>query len=361
MPAIFNPNNLRLPFDTSNKSCVVAKTNATQPWIVDANGTWSGNRIPRQNHGFARWPTLTRNWIQFRAIATSNAFGSHVVTIAQNGLKFADVVLNGDAKVHTYTVSGLTIGSTVDVYEMWDGINGAQNTGADSPNEAGVLTDAYLPAGQTIQKLLCSIGYLIIASDSVFGAAGVTANQNTLSHWGSVSNRLRLLAHAKGRLLTTLEYGGACIAGDGLTAANFATWANQAWINMGSPSVMYVIINPFHNDYATGAGGVGTTPAQGFTFLQALVTALPSAWTKVIVDPLPALSEVAVNTFTLGNWRTTATRPVTGTNVIHLDSTTWGLNTTTNYTDGVHLIQSGLSNSGVDIVIPFLQPSLDLS
>lgn len=352
-------NGYRFLLDETTKSSSVRLQNLSQPWIVDANAVWTNNRIKRYTLGFVRLPTPWRQtYVVFDAICTSSAFGSLTVSIVVDGAQAATQVLTGDARTHTYTVTGLPIKadgtSVVELWEMWSGNGGAQNTGVDKPMDGGWITAVNIPIGTVITRATSNTG-IVVVGDSVIASVGVTASQATLGYFGSVAGQIQLSAEARGWLSFLLAYGGSCLCGDGLTAANWITIINQAVAAMGNPATVKVLINPFRNDYSNCGAGVNTIPSQGQTFLTTLLSGLPSAYQKIVVTAFNQTGEGAVGGFTLPNWRTAtiaAAAAVPGTTVV--DGTANGVGAG-GRSDGIHF-----NASGVALAAPAVLASLGL-
>jgi hypothetical protein len=325
--------------DATNKGCSVEMLHSSQSWIADSNAVWSGNGVRRYARGIVRWPLLwTGTKIQFDAVCTPLAFSDGQFAVMVDGALVATVTVPGDSIPRNYVVSITPAGggSTVEVWEPQNGKPSTQNTGADGPVEGGNVTAVYLPTGQTLTRPTATTAIIGIG-DSILGFRLPIASNAPISYWGP-TGQLRALAHANGWLWGSLDYGGACMLGDGLTAANFVTWIGQMVTAMGSPTTVKLLYLPFHNDYADNGSSVSTTPSQGTTWLQAIINAFPS-YQHVAITPLPAASSGAVNGFTLAQWRT-ATAAVTGATI--LDSTTFGINTATDLSDGTHLNTAGV-------------------
>jgi hypothetical protein len=272
-----------------------------------------------------------------------------------DGVLQATFSVAADAVPHYVSVTGLTIapgGSTVEVWEPWCGKAGTQNTGADAPVEAGYVTGVYLPPGPTFTAPTCTTGIIAIG-DSIIGARLPAAA--TPMCLAGVDGQLRVAAEAAGQLYASLDYGGACMLGDGLDAADFVQWINETRVAMGNPTTVKILWAGFHNDYADNGSSVSTTPTDGQNLLQDVVDALGTTGVQhFIVTTWPASSEGAVNGFTLPNWRTKQAL-VTGSNVTILDSTAMGINTATDLQDGVHF-----NDAGVALVAPILVTALGL-
>lgn len=351
-------NGQRQLVDATNKSCAIEMLTASQPWINNAVRTWSSNMIRRYNvGGFVRLTNWAQNWVTFDAIVTSGAFGDALMTVVVDGMFYQAVTLTTDARNHTYTVVGLPIKadgtSVVDIREKWGGNPSTQNTGADSARDGGYITGVQVPSNYTIRAASSPTVGIITVGDSTLGSVGVTASQATLGNWGSVATSLSVLAHAKGWLLTQLEYGGACLMGDGLTAANYVTLIQQAAACMGNPALIKVFFCPFRNDWANNGSGLSTTPTQGQTFMQNIVNGLPSAYQKFGSTLWPNDSEGSVNGFTPTNWRA-STALVTGMAAPWIDGTALGL-LAADRSDGIHLKASGVAK-----VLAAVQPPLGL-
>lgn len=336
--------------DATNKACSVEMLHAAQPWIVDANRVWGSNVVRRFNRGFVRWPAgWTNPTIQFEAIVNSNQTGG-LFAVVVDGVVQQVVTVAADAAIHTVTVTGLSLapgGSTVDVWEAWNGRLGSGssllNTGADAPIAAGYLTAVWLPLGLAPVKPTCTTG-IVTVTDSIFGCAftGGTSDPLTLAAYGSAAAQIQLLAQAKGWLLTNLCSGGATLLGDGLTNANYVTLIQQAVAAMGSPANVTVYFQIGYNDYGQyGAQGISSTPTQIATALSA-IAGLLSPYRVVICTPTPSGTETANGGgFTLGNYRTPMLA-VTGSNVTTLDGTSFGINPASDENGGgPHMNSSG--------------------
>lgn len=341
-------NGSRVLLSETNKSCSIRLSNANQSWIADANAVWTNNRIPRYTLGFVRLPTpWTQAWVTFEAICTSAAFGNLTVSINVDGVQQTTQVLTGDARTHTYTVP-LTVKadgtSVVELWEMWSGNNGTQNSGTDKPQDGGWITGVNIPVGQTVSRAVANGVGVVICGDSVIASVGTTTAA-TIGYYGSIAAEVQRRAQAKGWLMTLLAYGGSCFCGDGLTAANWATWIQQAVVAMGSPPTVKVLFNPFRNDYADGGTGVNTTPTQAQAFLTNVLQLLP-AYQKIVVTMFNQTGEGAVSGFTAPQWRTATAAAATAVpGTVLVDGTTNGVGAGGRMPDGIHFVAAGVAQA----------------
>lgn len=323
----------------ANKGAAVELIHSAQSWIVDTNAVWSGNGVRRYNRGIVRWPAgWTSTSIQFTATNTPLVFPDGAFAIVVDGVIAAVVTPPANSVPTTFYVTGLPVSPSGSVVEVWEPQNGkpsTQNTGADGPVEGGIVNGVYLPPGQVLTAPAYSTAIINIG-DSISGYYLPAEAGKPICYYGA-SGELRALAAAKGWGWAALDYGGACLLGDGLSSANFITWIGQMVTALGNPAAVKLLYLPFHNDYADNGSSVSTTPTQGAALLQAIVNAFPS-YQHIIVTPTPCTSEGAVNTFTLPNWRT-ACGTVTGATI--LDSTTFGLIPASDTSDGVHFTRTG--------------------
>lgn len=322
----------------------VEQQHSVQSWIADSNSVWPTNlRVRRYNRGAVRWPA---NWtstsIQFDAVTTPLTFSDGQFAIVVDGVIQQTVTLTTSAAVQSVVVTGLTLavgGSTVEVWEPWGANPSTQNTGADIQVDGGFVYAVWLPPGMAVQTSAVSTAIINIG-DSISGyILPQTANHPTC-YYGA-GGQLRALSQAKGWGFASLDYGGANLLGDGLTAANYITWVNEMVAAMGNPATVKLLYLPCRNDWANyGGAGVSSTPTQCQTFLQAMVTGMPS-FQHIICTNIPQLSEAPNGGgFTLGSYRT-AEAGVTGATI--LDGTSFGINTGADLGDGVHMTLTGIA------------------
>ncbi len=322
----------------ATKGGAVEARNALQSWIVDSNAVWSGNGVRRYNRGFVRLPApWTATTVQFDAV--SNPGGGNGFAVVVDGAYQKQLFIAQDSAPHNYVISGLTLaggGSTVEIWEP-TGSRSNVNSGVDSPYAAGYLTSVYLPYKSSLVRPTATTGIITIG-DSIFG----TRNPGDVNFPNAVfgcAGQLRLLAHAQGWLLTSLDYSSACMAGDGLSSANWITWIAQAAAAMGNPATVKVIYLPFRNDWSVYGNTQSNSPTACQSLLQAVINGL--AYQHIVCTNIPQSSESAnAGGFTLPNYRT-AEAAVSGATI--LDGTSWGINTATDLGDGIHPNAAGVA------------------
>lgn len=328
------------PITAALKGCAVAEAHATFPQFVDANAVWSGKTVTRYNKGIARYPLKwTQNQVSFNAVCTPITSSDMLFAIVVDGVLQASIKGAGDAVEHRYYAGGLTMaagGSTVEIWEPFTA-RAVLNNGADNQLEAGYVTGLWLPDGMAITRPTAST-LIVTVGDSILGDS---TDQTPELFYGPVG-RLRLLAQAKGWLLSDISYGSCTAAGDGYTGAQLATFIVAQATQVGATTVK-VLFQIGRNDWAYYGNTQTNSPTVTANLIQACVTALPAGYVKVISTPTPNTSEVANGGgFTLGDYRTKLAL-VTGATI--LDGTSYGIVTGTDLGDGVHLNHLGVAKN----------------
>lgn len=332
--------------DQANKGGAVRLLHATQGWIVDANSVWSGNTVARYNRGVLRLTGWTSPSIMLQAVCTpQTAGGDGQFAVFVDGVFAQAFTVSQDAVPRLVAVNGLDVdpvaGSTVEVWEAWQiEVLASLNSGADQPVEGAFLTGVYVPHGQTVAKPTTD-KVVVIVGDSIIGFRLPSVVGQPQCLYG-VGGQLRELALALGAMVVPLDYGGATLCGDGLTAADYVQYIEEAVASVGTPSDVTVLLQPCLNDYYHYGTTVSSTPTDCRTFLQAIVDGLDPAWTKVIVTPVPQGTEGANSGgYTLPNYRT-AIALVTGATIV--PGTSMGLAIPGDYAvDQVHFNDTGVA------------------
>lgn len=375
-----------IPVDATTKAGVVKLNHATYSWVVDANDSWSGATIVRNNHGVTRWPAKwTSTSIKFDAVCTTIQVGnsSDFAVVVDGAVQQTITLATNTFATQTTTVTGLTIaggGSTVEVWENDGNRQTPQNTGVDGPWQQCYVTAIYLtPLSSALASSTISLANSTVAGsvyvegklakptastvivtigDSIIGTTQTGVVTPPAECWQAVTGVLRKDAEAKGWLLVSIDQGSSTLGGEGRTAAQEATLIQDAANSAGSPTTVYVYIQIGWNDKRYySLNGFSFTPTQFGTYLTTLTGALPGSYHIILATQTPgSAGNEAANTggFTMTNYRT-AGAAVTGSNITNLDGTSWGIVVGTDEYDGLHLLPSGIAK-----VITAIEPSMNL-
>lgn len=352
--------------DATTKTGCVELLNSVQPWIVDANrNNGIGNAMVRRfNRATVQWP---RPWpfdfIELEAQTTANANSDMRVPIFQGGVQIAVLTATSAMARQSYTVPVTPNGGLIEAWEAWDTKDGAQNQNADGSKASTYITAAWMPPGYSIQaaKVAAGVEAVVICGESIIGASVPGQATFGLNEVFGVSGQLRLLAQAQGKLLVSLDYGGATLMGDGMTAAQFGAWVIQGIQSVGATRAV-VHFNIGRNDWSNNGSSLSTTPTQGAAFLQTVMSIVTTAYGAnvrfVVATQIPQVTESAINGFTLPQWRAawlTLTMPP-GCGGLHLmDSTAAGIITGADLAvDGVHLGPTGVAKYVIKAKGPIL-------
>jgi hypothetical protein len=321
--------------DATTKTGAVELLHATYSWINDANSVaaWGGLTVRRYNEAIVRIPNWTLGTLKFKAQCTLKTNSDMKFSIVVDGALVTSVTGTADAVEHTYEVFGVPAG-TLEIWEPFQGRITALNSGVDGQVEGGIVTGVLQPYGATAVTKQTASTAIVMIGDSIIRDVTDSSPEMFLS----VIGRTRVAAATLGWLTVNIGYGSYTYCGEGPTAANLATFITDVGNSTGATTVKVVFMGG-RNDYAYGGQGVASTPTQVQTYVQGVVNALPAGWQKIVVTPIPQTSEVAINTYTLPNFRT-AIAAVTG--ATQLDGTSFGIVTGTDLNaDGIHLKGSG--------------------
>lgn len=295
--------------DATSKTGVVEMLNSSQSWIVDANrNNGIGSAMVRRfNRGTIRWPNpWPFDSISFEVQSTANANSDMRCPVFQNGVQIGVVTATTAQARAGVTFPVTRNGGLIEVWEAWDTKDGAQNQNADGSKASTYVTAAQMPPGYAIQAATCTDA-VVVVGESIVGAVVPGAAGFGLNEVFGVSGQLRLLAQAQGKLLVSLDYGGATLMGDGMTAAQFGAWIIQGIQSVGATRAV-VHFNIGRNDWVNNGSSLSTTPTQGAAFMQAVMQTVTATYGKnvrfVVATQIPQGVETAVNGFTLPNWRT---------------------------------------------------------
>jgi hypothetical protein len=360
-------NLLKQDLNATNKTGAIEYLNAVQGWPVDTNRlNGSGPMIRRYNRATVRWPNpWPFDSITFEIQNPVNTFSDMRYPIFQNGVQIAVQAGVGDGIRRTVTYPVTANGGQIDVWEPWSGRTGIPNDGTDKPIEGGYLTAAWLPPGYSITAGKCTEA-VIVVGESIIGC--VIPNSATFGNnevFG-VAGQIRLGAQAQGKLCVTLDYGGGTLMGDGISTAQYVALILQAIASVGAQRAV-VHFNIGRNDWNANGSTVSTTPTQGAAVMQAIMNSLTASMGAnirfVVATQIPQTSEVAVNGFTLPQWRTawlTLTTPSGSGGLQLVDSTAMGIivgsgaGPAVDLGDGVHMNQFGVAKYYAKVKGPIL-------
>lgn len=280
-----------------------------------------------------------------QAVCTPQVSGDGQFAVFVDGAFVTSFAVSQDATSRDVAIHGLPVdpveGSTVEIWEAWICEKlGNQNSGDDQPYEAAYVTGVYVPPGATVTKPTTD-KVVVVVGDSIIGYRLPSVAGQPQCLYG-IGGQLRELALPLGAMVVPLDYGGATLCGDGLTAADYVQYIVEAVASVGTPSDVTVLFQPCLNDYYRYGTVLESTPTDCQNFLQSIVDGLDPSWTKVIVTPIPQGDESAnPGGYTLPNYRT-AIALVTGATIV--PGTSMGLSIPGDYAvDEIHLVDAGVA------------------
>lgn len=367
--------------DATTKTGSVELLNGVQGFPVDANrNNGIGSAMVRRfNRATVRWPNP---WpfpsIAFEVQTTANANADMRIPVFQGGVQIG-VVTPATAQArqsYTFPVTPTSVFSAagqIDAWEGWNTKDGSQNQGADGSVASSYITAAYMPPGYAIQAGGVAVGVEvpIVCGESIVGAVlpfSATFGNNEVF---GVAGQLRLAAQAMGKLLVSLDYGGATLRGDGISPAQFAAWIIQG-IQSVKATRAVVHFNITRNDWVNWGSTVQSSPTQCATDLQTIMNTVTASALAlgilvrfVVATPIPQTVETANGGgFTLGAYRTALQTLVTPPNASAplqiIDSTTMGIivgsgaGPAVDLGDNVHMNQFGVAKYYAKVKVPIL-------
>lgn len=328
--------------DETVKPATLRLLHSVQSYVVDANDTWSTTEyIPRYTKSFVRL-VAPSSGIDVQVVVTASNGVDNTFAVVQNGALFGSFTCTADAIRRRVAILGLTPGATVEIWEPINGVEVSQNTGVDRPKSAGYVEGLWLPPSVSTPSRPTTTGTCIVTFGTSIQAA---CSDRTPQIFDGPLGQLRLLAHAKGWLISSQDMGSGTLLGDGPSMAQRAADVVAAYQASGATSLT-VLLGDCRNDWAyyAFAGSVASTPNQcrdGYTALIAAIKASVPSAKIVLCTPIPQTNEADTGGGTLGDYRTAVAAAV-GVDVL-LDGTSFGIDTGTDLGDGVHMNHLGVA------------------
>ena len=193
----------------TQKAGALQYLHSVQAYIVDANSVWSGQTVPRFNKSIVRWPA---NWtskvISFNAQCTLQTNSDMAFAVVVDGVLQSTVVGTADTVNRRYDVAITPAGggSTVEVWEPFNGRTTPLNNSADAPIEGGIVTGIWLPAGMAPTTPTATTAIITLGDSIVSACLNNDTSANKPECFNGAAGQLRLIAQARGWLLDSLDY-----------------------------------------------------------------------------------------------------------------------------------------------------------
>jgi hypothetical protein len=309
-------------------------------FVNATNDIWGGNPVTRPNQSrVVRIYGYDARALTFTGISTLAGAGYFAVVV--DGVLFASPQITQDALPHEVFVGGIAAGShTIEIWEGEQQHQGNLDIGADQPIAGTYVVSVTVRSG-TLARATASHGVVVTGESQAIGDA------TRPWQWYGWGGQFRAAAEAQGWLVAYFAYGSRTVAGDGLTPAQTAQAIHDLWAAMGS-TAKYLLIYQRQNDYAywSQSGSVHTTPAQLATFWSSTLDALAvtDTFTVNLISSFLSLPNDATPSglYSKADYDTAVNGVAVGRAYVTLrNSSAFNLVLPTDYTDNVHLAQSG--------------------